>query len=190
MSKTVAFIYGFTEGEWHGKRFRRLLRERGYEVVYKLSEADVIIAHSGGVYRLPDKLQPGQRLVLIDPPYWPERPVRLRAVRMVAHMVWSVRPGNAPFYQLHKTAWNFRYLVHHAELNRAMVRRANTYDLEQEITHPGTVLVHNATDPWLTPDLDGLQLINPSLRIVHIAGGHDDCWVHPERYINLLQSEL
>lgn len=188
--KTVAFIYGFTEGEWHGKRFRHLLREKGHEVVKDPLAADIIIAHSGGVFYVPKPLKNHQLLVIINPPYWPERPVTERARNMILHMMRSVYPGNGPLFQLYKTTWNFRYLIHHTKTNREMIARISTYDLENEISHPNTILVRNAHDPWLTPQLDGLKDINPVLRIHHLSGGHDDCWLRPETYINLIESVL
>ncbi|HET6924775.1 MAG TPA: alpha/beta hydrolase [Candidatus Saccharimonadales bacterium] len=187
--KTVAIIFGFTEGEWHGKRFRRHLREAGYEVIKKAADADIIIAHSGGCYYVPRDLTTTQQVMLIDPPYWPARTIVRRGNNMLLHMTLQVRPGNEPFYQVHKTARNIAYLVRHARTNLAMMRHARVFNLADNIAHPHTILVHNEEDPWLTPDLAHLKRINPYLRIHHLPGGHDDCWWHPEHYINLLQSD-
>lgn len=187
MSVTVAFLYGFTEGAWHGKRFRKVLRRKGFKVIRDVHQADIVIAHSGGAFYV-YSLRPEQQLVLFNPPYWPEKPVKTRAGNMVKHMVRSIRKGNAPFYQVHKTARNFVYLVRHARTNLDMLEQAYMFDLSKLITHTNTTLVHNTDDPWLTEDLDGLKKHNPHLSIIHKSGGHDDCWVRPERYIHLLQS--
>jgi len=192
MSKhaTVTIIYGFTEGAWHGKRFRRVFREHGYSVTERAAEADIIIAHSAGAFYVPKSLRSDQLLILIDPPYWPERPIMLRSRNMVLHMIQSIRKDNHPFYQLHKTVHNFVYLVRHQALNREMIRHARTFDLAAELKHPRTILVRNRHDPWLTPDLEHLKLIQPKLRIRQLPGGHDDCWHNPQRYVNLLQSDI
>jgi hypothetical protein len=184
-SKTVAFIYGFTEGKWHGKRFRRVLREHGYTVEEDPAAADIVIAHSAGAFYVP-LLNDAQRLVLINPPYWPERALHTRARNMTLQLLRDVRPGNQPFYHTHKTAHNLTYLVRHARTNRAIIRRAYHFNLEDEIRHPNTILVRTDDDPWLTPELDGLKKFNRHLQIHRMPGGHDDCWLHPEAYLQFL----
>ena len=188
MAKTVAFIYGFTEGQWHGKRFRRLLRDHNYTITKEVTEADIVIAHSGGCFDVP-KLKKQALLILINPPYWPERSLQVRSHAMTKQLIGAVRPGNQPFYHTHKTARNLTYLVRHARTNRYMMSRAKTFNLASEAIHVNTILVRNSNDPWLTSSLDYLQSKNPNLRIVRMSGDHDDCWLHPERYINLLQSK-
>lgn len=188
MATTVAFIYGFTEGEWHGKRFRKVLRENGYEIVYNPHVADIIIAHSGGCYHVPIDLKPSQKVLLINPTYWPGKPLLLRALKMFGQLITAVRIGNRPLYQLQKTVHNLWYLVWHADTNRDMVKRAHKFELPVEIKHNPTTLVRNLHDPWLTPKLDDLKQINPQLRIVCMPGWHDHCWEFPEAYLHLLQS--
>lgn len=185
MSLRVKIIYGFTEGEWHGKKFRRLLREQGHTIVKDASTADIIIAHSGGCYNMPTPRKE-QRVMLINPPYWPGKSLKERGGNMIKHLASSVRPGNQPFYQLHKTSRNAVYLIRHQRTNKEMLLRAQTYNLAEQISHPHIILVRNYDDPWLTPDLAHLKAINPKLIIRSLSGGHDDCWLHPEPYINLL----
>lgn len=184
----VAIRYGFTEGTWHGKKFRRMLRERGHQIVQEERLADIVIAHSGGCFDMPP-LKESAILMFINPPYWPERPLRRRASDMTRQLARAIRPGNQPFYHTHKTARNLGYLVRHARTNHEMMRRAITFNLADEINHMPTILVRNSNDPWLTPDLDGLQQRYPQLRIARLPGDHDDCWLHPEPYIHLLESE-
>ncbi len=189
MTKTVAIMYGFTEGQWHGKHFRRLLRERGYKVIKNASEANVVIAHSAGCFYLPE-LAKQQQLILIDPPYWPEKSLSSRSRNMITQMALAVRPGNQPFYHVHKTAHNLAYLARHARTNREMLQMAPNFNLEAVILHCNTTLVHNSNDPWLTPYLGGLKQINSKLRIMHIPGDHDDLWLHPEPYIKLINRKI
>lgn len=187
MDQTVAIIYGFTEGQWHGKRLRKLLRSQGYRLIKRPERADVVIAHSGGCFDVP-QLQDHTLLVLIDPPYWPERELFTRAHHMSLQMLRAIRPGNRPLFHLSKTLHNFMYLVRHARTNRRLVYRSKTFDLEREVTHLRTILVRNANDPWLTPHLDKLLELNPHLEVARMPGDHDDCWQHPEPYLNLIQA--
>jgi len=187
VDQTVAIIYGFTEGQWHGKRLRRLLKRQGYHLTANPAQADIVIAHSGGCFDVP-QLQDHTLLLLIDPPYWPERELYTRAHHMTLQLLRAVRPGNQPLHHLNKTLHNCWYLIRHARTNRRMVYRSKTYDLEREITHGRTILVRNANDPWLTPHLDSLRKLNAHLDIKRLPGDHDDCWLHPEVYLNLVQA--
>jgi hypothetical protein len=185
----VHIVYGFTEGNWHGKKFRRALRDRGYSMTHDITRADYVIAHSGGCYDVPP-LADNQRLMLINPTYWPGRSLAERAKNMSQQIVKSIRPGNKPFYHLYKTLRNIGYLFYHHRTNQFMIRRSKTFNLEQEIKHGKTLLVRNDHDPWITPDLDRLQSLNKQLHIARLPGEHDDCWLHPEPYIDYLEKYL
>ena len=107
---------------------------------------------------------------------------------MTLQVAQSIRPGNEPLYHLNKTLHNTAYFGIHLARNLAMIKQAESFNLEQEIKHSNTILVRNDGDPWLTPQLDQLQSLNPHLQIVRLEGEHDDCWQHPKAYIELLQS--
>jgi pimeloyl-ACP methyl ester carboxylesterase len=179
-------IFGFTEGSWHGKRMRRELHKRGVVITKRVSDADYVIAHSGGCFEVPP-LKEHQILMLINPTYWPGKPLHVRGRQMTGQLIKAVRPGNNPLFHLRKTAHNLTYLFTRAKRNKFIAKRAGTYDLETEIKHVNTILIRNQDDPWLTPELNYLQEINPHLRIVRMPGGHDDCWQHPARYMQILQ---
>lgn len=183
----VFFVYGFIEGRWHSKRFRRALRKRGYDVGRSLKNADVIIAHSGGCYDVPP-LRDDQLLVLINPPYWPERSVRERTWNMAKQMIITLKPGRHALYSARKTVRNLIYSVTRRRHNKRIAERTRTFRLVDEVRHSRTILVRNNNDPWLTPNLTELQKANPHLHIERLAGDHDDCWIKPNLYIDLIES--
>jgi hypothetical protein len=185
---SVAILPGFSEGYWHTKRLRRALKRAGFSHSLSPSEADIVIAHSAGCYVVPP-LRDEQLLVLINPTYWPGKSLGSRGSTMTWQILQAVRPGNQPFYQLHKTAHNILNLVRNPRSHLALAAKASSFDLEQVVTHSKTIIIRNQSDPWLTPHLDHLTQINPGLSITTLPGGHDDCWQHPEPYVNLLQSE-
>jgi hypothetical protein len=149
----------------------------------------VVIAHSGGCYHVALGLRQEQLLVLIAPPYWPGRSLLLRSQSMTLQMLRAIRPGNEPIKQANKTLHNIFFLFWHAGKNLAILHRARKYDLEQELRHPKTILVRNQNDPWLTPNFRDLQRFNKQLKLIELPGDHDDIWLHPEPYINLIESE-
>jgi hypothetical protein len=189
-SKSVAIIVGFTEGDWHRRQLQLALEKRGYRTTSDLASADVIFAHSGGCYNVPLNLRHQQLVMLVNPTYWPGRTLHKRAQIMSLHLIYAIRPGHHPRYHAWKTLHNIGYLFWHGSQNLSMVRRAPKYNLEAELKHVRTILVRNQTDPWLTPDFRDLQHTNPHLKTVELPGDHDDCWLHPDTYVDLLESEL
>lgn len=182
---SVHLVYGFSEGTWHGKKFRQQLTKHGYSTTEHIDQADYVIGHSAGCYDIPP-LRDEQVLMLLDPTYWPGRTLASRAWNEIMQLVLAIRPGNQPFYHLYKTGHNIANVIRHPLRNRRLVLRARTFNLEDEVTHRQTIVVRNHGDPWMTANLDKLQLINPHLVIKQLPGEHDDCWLHPDPYINFL----
>jgi hypothetical protein len=180
-------LVGFTEGKWHIKRFENGLRRHGFSLTTDMTEADCVITHSAGCYVIPP-LAEHQILMLINPTHWPGRSLGRSAVVMIQQMLLSVRPGNYFWHHLRKSLHNVFYLVYRWGANWQIVRQAPVFSLEQSINHPRTILVRNQADPWLTPNLDVIQQQHPKLTIVRLPGDHDDCWLHPRPYIELLEN--
>lgn len=179
-------LVGFTEGKWHIKRFENGLRRHGFGLTHDITEADCVITHSAGCYVIPP-LADNQILMLINPTHWPGRSLRRRAAVMLHHVAISIRPGNHFWHHMWKSLHNMFYLFYRWRDNWQIIRQAPVYDLEQSINHERTILVRNKRDPWLTPNLDDIQKKHPKLKIVHLPGDHDDCWLHPRPYIELLE---
>lgn len=189
MPKTVHFLYGFGEGTWHSKKFRRVLIRHGFSVVDSLDQAGIVIVHSAGAFYVP-KLRDDQWLMLINPPYWPGKSTSKRAREKVRYdLAHAILSKHLPYF-LKKTFWNVAYGVGRLGHTRLIMRTAPTYHLRAELRHKRTILVRNNDDAWLTPDLDHLKKAIPRLKIHHLTGEHDDCWYNPQPYVNLLQSEL
>ena len=183
--KSIFLIVGFTEGGWHVRRFEKSLKRRGFTITKDVAKAHFVVAHSGGCYTIPP-LSDEQVLMLINPTYWPGKALNLRGGAMTLQLLRAVRPGNNPLYHLWKTIHNLFYLFYHHRLNMVMVQQSRWYSLEQSINHHKTILVRNQNDPWLTHELDDLQRLHPKLKIERLAGDHDDCWLNPGPYIDLL----
>src|SRR5690349_1106305 len=72
----VAIIYGWSEGPWHGKKLRQEISNAGFEIIKQPEKADIIIAHSGGCFMLPQQSR-AHLVLLVGLPYWPgKHPVR------------------------------------------------------------------------------------------------------------------
>jgi len=65
----VCILYGIFEGSWHGKRLRLALSNQGFGISDNSSEADIIIAHSGGCLLIPTDAK-ARLILLVGLPYW------------------------------------------------------------------------------------------------------------------------
>lgn len=188
MKQKVKIEYGIFSGEHNGQRLRKVLTSSGYEVVKNTAEADFIMAHSAGCFWLEDATE-RQKLILIDPPYWPGKTIRERAS--------AQRQANFKFrqYEYHfrpwiaKNLWGVYYAVRDFRRTVRIIRYAFRFNLEDTVSsHQHTLLVRNHQDTWLTPELSALKRLNHKLNIIEVPGSHEDITHHPERYVALLQS--
>jgi len=188
MPRTVALIYGFGEGPWHGKQFTKRLTSADFTVVTDTAAADIVIAHSAGVFYVPE-LHRHQVVMLINPSYWPGKHTPIQMAQKIGLDI--IYNGlRHPLYLLQKTAHNIFYICRDFPRTREIIRRSKNFELAKAVTHHKTIVVRNHADTWLTPNLQKLQTAFPTLRIHHVPGEHDDCWLHPDRYVDLLQSDI
>jgi len=188
MAHKIAFLYGFGEGTWHSKQFKKRLHSTEFDIIPDITTADIVIAHSAGSFYVP-KLQGHQLLVLIGPTYWPGKNVIVQMIQKIAIDI-RLNGFRHPLYLLQKTAWNMFYIVGSLRRSREIISLGKTFNLPSAIKHHRTIIIRNDADTWLTPDLEALQQRQPSLRIHHVPGDHDDCWLHPDIYIHLIQSDI
>ncbi|MDB5175209.1 MAG: hypothetical protein JWM81_67 [Candidatus Saccharibacteria bacterium] len=184
--KSVAILYGFTEGRRHGHRMRKALRKAGYRVVRHPDDADILIAHSAGCFFTKD-YKKATFVMLINPPYWPGKTLRKRAVeRFFVDLKHGIRPTKIWFWA-YKNCLNVYYGLSRFKRNWRLVIMALHFTLPKAVAHHKNVLVvRNHDDTWLSPELEAVKESQPAISIHHLSGEHDDCWRHPSRYIALL----
>ena len=175
--KTVCLVYGFAEGPRVSAKMRRELTERGYGLVKDPGKADVIVAHSGGCFMLPPEHK-ARLVLLIDPPMWTGRgPLR--------GLPAKVRQETKDEYWYRKTALNVWYFtrrplkwmkmgghIRNGALNTRNARVMMIRNQEDSFTNPSDALTCVSDNGW---------------SICSVAGGHDDLWSNPKRYVDVLQ---
>jgi hypothetical protein len=185
MATKVALQYGVLTGRRVGKKFCKTLAEAGYQLVQNAQDADIIIGHSAGCFWLP-QAPTKQKLMLINPPYWPGRSVTERAkARARTHLRYR-RYGYNFKQWLWRSAWGAFYGLD-IPRTRLINRVAREYELEKIITNHTAVIVRNSDDDWLTPDVEKLTHDHPGVQVVHIPGDHDDLWLNPRPYVEALE---
>ncbi|TAH36271.1 hypothetical protein EYC59_01170 [Candidatus Saccharibacteria bacterium] len=123
MAKTVAFLYGLGEGNWHSRQFRQLLEASGYLVVQDPSKADILITHSGGSLLISPEYA-ARTVLVINHTYWPGRSLVSSHWRRQQH---GLRTYGFRWARL--TAMNCLYLFklnHTIKLAKSWPRRAQT----------------------------------------------------------------
>jgi hypothetical protein len=180
--KTVAFIYGWSEGNWQSKKFRKLVAHRGYTTVKDPYKADIVIAHSSGCYLVPNNIHPKQ-IVLIGIPYWPKK----RAYSSVAHNITvglkNHSRGTNFFWWVNKLAHNFFYIFAHPAATYFALTKMKPKNLPE---HPKVILIRNMNDTFCHPNIQKLLPKTRSYKFAELPGDHEDCWLHPEPYIKLI----
>ena len=176
----IAIVYGWAEGSWQGKRLRRMLRQRGHHVTRNATKADVIIAHSGGCYMLPEHSN-ARQIILVGLPYWPDKhPIQsLREkLRLELKDTWWYK----------KTLFNAYYFISRP---RKWMKMAKAFKRRHVPIYEScsVSLVRNDGDTFLHPQRVAELVGNNQWQLKLLAGLHDDLWLNPGPYVELIRPE-
>lgn len=166
------------EGPMHGRRMRRALVKRGYSMVPSSALADVIISHSGGYLLLPP-LNSTQTLLAIDPSLDRSRSQLSNGLAHTWYDLRHVLPSSKWYFWIEKSLLNWFYLASNFGRMTAIShaqRRNDNYDM---LRHSSTITTKSRDKSWRSSDpvFAGAK---------HFKACHDDCWLHPEPYLDLL----
>jgi hypothetical protein len=189
--KTVAVIEGFAGGPMHTRHFRRALSEAGFRVIKDRRKADIIVAHSAGIYGIPPEIG-SKLLMLIGPTYWPgERLIKrtLRHTRRskryhVAILGWR-------YYIWKKLLEVYYFFRRHNYMWLGILNNNQLGHLQKLIKQPGrkTIIVRNSEDPYCSPGIKN-DIKGQGVKFIELPGVHDDYVSNPNPYIDLLLNEL
>lgn len=191
MAKTVALIEGFAGGPLHTKKFRKTLASAGFKVIKDSERADIVIAHSVGIYGVPVNSR-AKLLLLIGPIYWPGERLIKRATKHIR---------NSKRYHVSKFGWGYflrkrlleiyYFFTRHIYMWIGIKNDNRLNHLYKLVNQPGrkTVILRNHDDPFSSPDLK--EKINQTgAKFIELPGVHDDYISNPKPYIDLLLKEL
>jgi len=182
MSQSVCILYGLNEGPYMGHRLVAALESEGFIITKDPVAADIIIGHSGGCLLVPPQNR-AQLVVQIGIPYWPGRSWLLGTLKKVRREAAEYRHENR------LGEWAVKWLHHilYALNLPAGIRMAKnlSFDKPWNSTQP-QVVIRNRFDEYCSPAITEASFKGPR-SFISLQGGHDDCWVHPEPYVSLLQ---
>ncbi len=187
--KMVAVIEGFSGGPMHTRAFRRAVRQAGFSVVRNYRKADIIVAHSAGIYAIPPDVR-ARVLVLIGPTYWPGRKL---IKRVFAHTksgrlfyvknygwwfyIWKKALELYYFFRRHRYLW--LGVKNNNKLDRLYALAGNQ---DRQI-----ILVRNHDDSFCDPAIGELFKGRSNVRYVELPGVHEDYTTNPKPYIKLME---
>lgn len=177
----ICILYGFCEGRHLAKPALGVFEAAGYRIVHDPKQADTIIAHSGGWYLLPKGLA-DQHIIIVGPTYWSGKSI-VRALIQKNRNDFRLHRGDRNLRTwLRKFSWNVIYFWNMPNNLRMLHgRKGGTFWHAKNVT-----LVRNREDSFCTPDLASLPFVHPP-RFIELPGQHDDIWLHPRRYVYILE---
>lgn len=184
MATKIFIVYGFAEGKKDGEAFERECERQGFRVVDQLKNADLIVTHSGGCFFI-DEATPEQKLVLINPPYWPGKKW---SKRMKEKILQDMRMGTQGDTKrtARKLFWNSVYMVTRASHEHRMFKKVDAFSLKEVMQEHETLIIRSDDDPWCSPHIDSLVGNMGQVRVKHIPGAHDSCWLQPKPYVSAI----
>lgn len=188
MEKKVAIIGGWSEGPKHERRVRRELKRAGLEVINSGYKADVIITHSTGCYFL-SYGQKQKLAVIINPPYWPGKSIVIRTFHHAVLQAPRQIKAWGSLYWLRHRCWNIFYILT-APFRTVKIWRSLKAALLEQLKHSNVLIIRNEGDVFCSPAIKKLSKQYKNTRVVQLPGLHDDLWVNPKPYIDLIRKEL
>jgi hypothetical protein len=168
---TICILYGLNEGPGIGKQFEHACVQAGLRITEEPAVADIIFAHSGGCLLIPPTNQ-AETVVLVGIPYWPGRPWLFATVIKVWHEWIAYRKQHQRYTADIAAAWRML-------LNLSPSKPWNSTQRQ--------FVVRNRSDAYCCPEIFTINFRGPR-SFVSLPGQHDDCWLHPKPYIDLIQS--
>lgn len=185
---TLYFAPGFTEGKWHTKKFAQAAARRSWRVTVRADEADVIVAHSGGCWIVPETAS-AKIVLLANPPCDYEGGLLRNTNHKIAFDYDAHKKARSLGVFLQKHVWNGVYFFAHIPRHLAMLKLTAKYKAALPTVRAQTVIVTSTKgDPW-TSNVSARNIAaHPSYCFLSMPDGHDDLWLHPERYLDIIES--
>jgi len=186
--KTVAVLVGWAEGPWQTKKFSAALNNSSLKVISDPSKADIVIGHSLGCYLVPKNLA-GKKIFLIGLPYWPGRSTLSSIALKSKNELSGHRRDSGLAWRVNKLMHNIWYILSRPSLSYYGLTRVDQEHLPDGKRNQ-VVIVRPSNDTFCHPEVMNLLPVAKDYSFIEIAGAHDDCWLNPKPYIDLILKEL
>lgn len=178
----VGISYGFAEGPGNARRMIKFLKQSGFSITRKLHEADIIIAHSGGCFLIPENGR-ANIVMMIDLPYWPGKHPRIGFKEKL-----KLEPRDRDW--LKKSLINFMYFFAWPNRWYRMYKAWGQVRVPSKANYPSIIAVRDEHDTFMHP-IESEALAEKHGWHTHtLRGEHDDLWANPRPYIDILLKKL
>ncbi len=183
--KSIALIHGWAEGSWQARRFVECLQQNDLELITDPHNADIIVGHSAGCYLVPETK--ARLIVLIGLPYWPGKPLVVSWLEKLKAEVGQHRGRRDFGWFLRKLVHNAWYILSRPSSLYRFLKNKRLMSLPKTSTNTKVVLIRNLEDRFCTPKVASLLPEAKDYPIVELPGLHDDCWLEPQAYIEIIR---
>ena len=181
MRGTVAIVHGWSEGKAHSSKLKKMLRAEGFEISKNLKTADVIIAHSGGCFMMPETSS-AKIVLLVGLPHNP-------GTRLSRSLRTKLKTDPKNKYWYKKSVLNSYYFIRHPRRHQHMYKNWKNNKLP-EFEDASFIAIHNEKDPFIhSAELTKLA-DEKNWKLKRLSGHHDDIWSNPAPYIQILKEGL
>ena len=187
--KTIAIIYGWAEGSWQSKRLRKNLLRNGFQIAKNAASADIVITHSFGCYLAPEKLN-AKLVVLINPAYWPRRSLATSTIKKQKEDLLNTHRHSGLIWWASKLLYNGWYILSRPLVSYYVATRHDVKNIPRPKLGRRVLIIRNLMDTFCPPNIKELLKDTGDYTLVKLPGGHDDCWMSPGPYVDLLLKEL
>ncbi len=173
----VCIIYGWSEGSWHGKQLRKSLHDAGFTITKRCEDANILIAHSGGCFMLPNTLD-AKLVLLVGLPYWPGK-------RLIKSVRSKLKDEPKNLWWIKKIIVNTGYIFIKPKRWYKMWLAWKSKNILGHVA-PKVVIIRNDNDHFLHPEeMHKIATLN-NWFIKLLPGQHDDIWTNPSPYVKLV----
>ena len=187
-NKTVAILHGWAGGNWHVRRFVKALKENGFEERKRVTNTDVIIAHSPGCYRLKENSN-AKLILLIGPPYWPSQSILRRLLKKKSHDTRHRIKNEGVIFTINKFIWEIIYVIIKPSYTFVALKHHRYLHFLDLLENKKIILIRNEEDYFCSPEIEKAIKDYRNVRYISLPGGHDDFMTNPDPYVDLLLKE-
>ncbi len=181
MQPKVCIQYGFCEGPKIGRAFESSLKSAGYALTRNMDDADIVVAHSGGCFVIPNNSD-RKLMCMIGLPYSPSKPMVVNMIRKIWLDFKNHEEVRSITWWVNKTFWNGVYFFRMPNNMRMLLgMRSRKWQSCKNV-----VLIRNTEDVMCTVATDKLPFVYAP-KIASLAGQHDDCWIHSDKYVDIIK---
>lgn len=183
--KTVTILHGWAGGWWHVREFTKALKRAGFRVVKNPSQANVVIAHSTGCYRLNEGSK-ASLFILLGPPYWPSKSILRRLLLKKGHDTSLHLKDRGVIFAINKSIWEIIYIIIKPSYTFIALKHHRYLHFLDLLEGKRVILIRNEKDYFCSPQIkDAVQKFK-NVQYVSLPGGHDDFMINPRPYIDLV----